>query len=105
VADARTDPDDIRTAFLNVRSDFLRRRIFEAVSFNIAHEAIWHTRAATKDESIAAHNHRLSEFDAASHNPNAAQKQAAQFVLIATQLRQHEYISGMHRMLQKWKYR
>lgn len=103
MADDRIDPDTIRTAFISVRSDYLRRRIFEAVSFNVAHEAIWYTKTATKDEALAAHDHRLAEFDAVSETPNAAQKQAAQFVLIASQLRQDEYITGVMNMLNKWK--
>jgi len=93
----RIDKQAIRTAFLNVRNDELRRRIFEAVSFNLAHEATWYTKTATKEEALTAHAHRLAAFDKASKNP-----QAAQFALIAGQLRQQEYINGMERLLERY---
>ena len=89
---------EIRQGFLNLRNDWLRRRIFNAASTYLVLEAI-QQRGEDRDTALAAHDHRMAEYDYAESDDQRARK----FQMILALIRHKMFINGVGCLLLKYQ--
>ncbi|EAQ04952.1 hypothetical protein OB2597_06700 [Pseudooceanicola batsensis HTCC2597] len=89
---------EIRQGFLNLRNDWLRRRIFNAASTYLVLEAI-QQRGEDRDTALAAHEHRIAEYDRAESNT----LRAKQFQKVLALLREKTFIGGIKSSLLQYR--
>ena len=92
-----TDLEEIRRLYSSIKHPWLRRRLFDNVSQYLLHEAI-HQRDEDDALAMAAHHHRMAEYDAA----NSHAERVRQYVLIYSQLRIATFREGIRKALKEY---
>ncbi|SEM89036.1 hypothetical protein [Palleronia pelagia] len=89
---------EIRQGFLNLRNDWLRRRIFSAASTYLVLEAI-QQRGEYRDTALAAHEQRMAEYDDATSHA----ERIKQFVSTSKLLETAVFRNGIQKSLLRYK--